>query len=640
MPSFYDDNEDLRWYIDTGIDWEPIVRLTEYDWKAEDGFTSVEEAVDFYRDVLGLVGEFSATQIAPRWKELDAAHPHLEGGEVVEAPVVKEVFAGLEELGLHSLCLPRELGGMNAPVMLFQIQMELFARADVSICTHVGFHGGMALAALSYSLLEGTTTFSVDPPRIESTRFQDAIEELASGAAWGSMDITEPGAGSDMAALRCKGEQAEDGSWTVSGEKVFITSGHGKYHFVIARTEPETQGDPLAGLAGLSMFLVPAYETTEAGEKRWLAQLGGLEEKLGHNASATVSIVYDQTPAHLIGERGEGFRYMLMLMNNARVGVGYESLGAMEAAWRAAVAYAAERPSMGKPIDQHEMIAELLEEMQTDIQVTRALCMEAGWHEELGQKYRLALKMMPMDEGERKEATRAMRRHQRRSRELTPLLKWFGAERAVETARRALQIHGGCGYTKEYGVEKLLRDAMVFPIYEGTSQIQALMAMKDNLLGVVKDPGGHLRRSAAARWRSLSAVDPLERRAATLRVLANGAIRFLLRRLIGSKLKELPSTPVKGWASLLKDWDPKRDFALALLHAERLTGLLTDAAAAEVLWAQQEQDPVRRELLERFLEGAEPRSRYRHRVITTTGVRLLGKLSDAEAALSTSSARS
>ncbi len=627
MANFYEDNEDLRWYIETGYDWEPIVRLTEYNWKSEDGFREVDEAVDFYKDILGLVGGFAATEIAPRWAELDAAHPTFQDGEVVEAPVTREIFAGIDGLGLHGMCLPRELGGMNAPIVLFQINTELFARADVSTCAHIGFHGGMALAALSYSMMEGTTTLQSDPPRIVETRFAEAIEELSTGQAWGSMDITEPGAGSDMAALRTRGEQDADGNWFVTGEKIFITSGHGKYHFIIARTEETDDSDALAGLRGLSMFLAPAYETDEDGNKRWLATVSGVEEKLGHNASATVSIVFDRTPAQLIGERGEGFRYMLLLMNNARVGVGFEAIGAMEAAYRAASAYAAERPSMGKTIDRHEIIADMLEEMRTDIQVSRALCMEAIWHEELSRKVRFAADMEELSEEEAAEAVRLQKHHQRKSRALTPLLKWFSSEKAVEVARRAIQIHGGCGYIKEYPVQKFLRDAMVFPIYEGTSQIQALMAMKDSLMGVVKNPRRFLAKSAQTRWMAMSAMDPMERRVAGLRVTANLAIRFLLTRLIGSKLRELPSTSPGDWSGLLQDWDPKRDFALALLHAERLCSLLTDASAAEVLWSQQEKDPARRELLERFLERAEPRSRHQYQVITTTGPRLLSVLS-------------
>ncbi len=626
MANFFDDNEDLNWYIETGLDWEPIVRLTEYDWKAEDGFTDAGEAVDFYKDVFNLVGEFAATEIAPRWAELDAAHPHLAEGEAVQAPVTQAIFAALKELALHGKCLPRALGGMNCPLLVFQINSEMFARADVSTCTHIGFHGGMAMAALSYSVMEGTTKVQSDPPRILETRFREAIEEIASGEAWGSMDITEPGAGSDMARLRCKGEQAEDGSWTVSGEKIFITSGHGKYHFVIAKTEEADEDDPMAGLKSLSMFLVPAYEQAEDGSKRWLATLSGCEEKLGHNASATCSIVFDETPAHLIGERGEGFRYMLLLMNNARVGVGFEAIGAMENAYRAALAYARERPSMGKTIDRHEMIADMLEEMQTDIQVSRALCMEAAWHEELGQKLRLFADLLDLPEEEAAAARKQMKRHQMKARALTPLLKWFASEKSVEVACRSIQIHGGSGYIAEYGVEKILRDAMVFPIYEGTSQIQALMAMKDNLLGIVKNPKRFLARSAQNRWKAMSAVDPLERRVAALRNTANQTLRFLLTRLLGTKLKELPSTSPGSWSALLTDWDPKRDFALALLHAERLCSLLTDAAAGEVLWAQQEKDVTRRELLERFLERAECRARHNHHIITTTGPRLLSVL--------------
>ncbi len=629
MANFYDDNDDLQWYVQHGLDWEPVVRLTEYDYKAQDGFRTKEEALEVYTDVLKLVGEYCADAIAPRWAELDAAHPHMEDGQVIEPAVTREIFEGINDMGLHALCLPRELGGMNAPLLLLQMNNEMFARADVSTCTHVGFHGGMALAALMYSVMEGTTEFQQDPPAITKTRFSECIQEIAAGEAWGSMDITEPGAGSDMAALRCKGDQLPDGSWVVSGQKIFITSGHGRWHFVIARTEETDAADAFAGLKGLSMFLVPAYEIVD-GEKRWLATIDGTEVKLGHNASATVSISYEDTPAELIGERGQGFKYMLLLMNNARVGVGFEALGAMEASYRAAVDYAAERPSMGKTIDRHEMIADMLEEMRTDLQATRALAMEAGWNEELSQKARIALKHLTMSDEERDKLVADERRWARRSRELTPMLKWFAGEKAVEVGRKSIQIHGGSGYIKEYRVEKIFRDAMVFPIYEGTSQIQALMVMKDTLMGAVKRPKAFVAATAQARWRSLRARDPLERRVAALRLRAQQTIQFLISRLAATKLKELPLTDPGAWSGAMQQWDPKRDFALAMLHAERLTSILTDAAVAAILWDQQRKDPARRDLLERWVERAEPRGRYHHDVITTTGLRLLKKLNDAE----------
>ncbi len=626
MASFYDDNDDLRWYVDRGIDWEPLVRWTEYDWRAEDGFRDAAEALDTYKDMLALVGELAAEQIAPRWRELDHAHPSIVDGAVVEADVVRDIMEQLGALGLHGLCLPRELGGMNAPLLLMQLNTEMIARADTSVCAHVGFHGGIALAALMYSVLEGSTEFTTDPPAITSTRFAECIDEILAGDAWGSMDITEPDAGSDMGALRCRGWLDDDGQWRVTGQKIFITSGHGRWQFVIARTEDVAEGDSFAGLKGLSMFLVPAWSLAEDGSRVMHASFDGVEEKLGHNASATVSISFEDSPAHLVGERGQGFKMMLLLMNNARVSVGFESLGVAEAAWRKAVEYAGLRHSMGKPIDQHEMIADLLDEMRTDIQAIRALAVEAAWHEELSQKLKLAARFMDLQGDAAADLARQQKRHERRSRHLTPLLKWLAAEKCVEIARRSIQIHGGSGYIQETGVEKLLRDAMVFPIYEGTSQIQALMAMKDNLLAAVRDPRRFLRRTAQARWRSVSARDPLEKRVAGLRLLSQQTIQFLITRLLSAKLGELRHHRPGQWAELMKDWDPKKDFALAMLHAERLTSMLADAAAADVLWNQACKDPDRRELLERWLERAEPRARHMHDLITTTGPRLLGRL--------------
>src|SRR5262249_32557123 len=160
--------------------------------------------------------------------------------------------------------------------------------------------------------------------------------EIASGAAWGCMDITEPDAGSDMAALRTVAEQAPDGSWTVSGRKIFITSGHGKYHVVVAKT-----GD--GGLGELSIFLVKAYDDLPDGTRVRPVAVERIEEKLGHHGSVTAALTFDRAPAQLLGKRGEGFKYMLTLMNNARLAIGFESLGLCEAAHRMAAAYAEER---------------------------------------------------------------------------------------------------------------------------------------------------------------------------------------------------------------------------------------------------------------------------------------------------------
>ncbi len=626
--NFYDDNDDLKFYMEKYIDWEPLVELTEFDFKTRDGFHDLEEAVDVYRRIMDMIGDFAANEIAPRSKEIDKNHPRLEDGVVHFPDALVEIFKKIKSLELHGMSLPRTMGGMSCPFLLFMLSNEVMARADVSVTTHHSFHGGMAMAMLLFSIMEGTSEFDEENFDIKSTRFEEAIKEIIAGKAWGSMDITEPGAGSDMAALTTEARQDKDGGWLVSGQKIFITSGHAKYHFVIARTEEKEEGaDDFSGLKGLSMFLVKAFEDDDDGNRTHLAHFVSLEDKLGHHGSATVTISFDETPAQLVGKRGEGFKYMLMLMNNARVGVGFESIGIAESALRMAKAYAAERVSMGKTIDRHEMIADYLDEMQTDIQGLRALAVKCAYHEEMCQKMNLLIMFMPKDDDiEKRAIERDMKNHQLSSRMLTPLLKYLAAEKAVEISRRCIQIHGGYGYTTEYGAEKLLRDAMVLPIYEGTSQIQSLMVMKDNLMGILKDPKHFLASNAKALWLSKSSKSSNERRVARLRVRTGRALQFLLTRMAGKKMSEMRGQPLSNWSTFFKKWNPKKDFALAMLHAERLTKLLADTAICDELLQQSVSYPERASVLERYLERAEPRSKYLLSEITETGGRLLATL--------------
>ncbi|MFO0723731.1 MAG: acyl-CoA dehydrogenase family protein [Myxococcota bacterium] len=631
MVGYYTDNEDLRFYVERGIDWASLVELTEDGYRAPGGFADAGEAVAFYQETLTMIGEFAAEEVAPRSAVMDKDPPRMEQGQVVQSKTLLELMEKIKGLEIHGIALPRELGGMNCPLIVPTIASELFARADVSVMSHHGFHGGIALALLLYSINEGTTTYDKEKHQIQSTRFHRQISEILRGETWGSMDITEPNAGSDMAALRTKGVLGADGVWRISGQKIFITSGHGKYHVVIARTEP-LEADDAAGLKGLSLFLVPAWEDGPSG-RTYFAKVERLEEKLGHHGSATAALNFEDAPGELIGKRGEGFNLMLLLMNGARLSVGFEAIGLCEAAYRAAVSYAAERKSMGKTLDRHEMIADYLDEMRTDIQAIRAIAMYGAYHEELSQRLKRAL-ILYVEPGtmEAERMRREMKSHQRKARRVTPLLKYYASEKAVEIARRAIQIHGGVGYMVEYGVEKLLRDAIVLPIYEGTSQIQSLMAMKDTLGGIMKNPQGFVTQMAQARWRSLSARDPLERRVAKLATLSFGAQQHLLSKTAANKLKSVSQEPLKDWPQkFLKNWDPKRDFSLAMLHAERLTRLLTDQAIAEILLEQCLKFPERRELLERFLDRAEPRSRLWHEEILTTGERILSRLHEDEA---------
>jgi len=617
MGNFLSDNPDLLYYLGEGIDWAELASLTELGYRQPEGFRGADEARAFYREVATVVGELAADEIAPHAAEIDRAGVGFADGEAVLPARLQAIFAKLAEVGLHGLTLPRELGGMNAPLLLYFINSELLARADLSVMAHHGFHGGMAMAMLGLSLLEGTTELDPATGRLLRTRWRDEMAEIAAGRAWGSMDITEPDAGSDMAALRAAAHQDGAGRWTVSGQKIFITSGHGKYHFVVARTAP-------AGLDGLSMFLVRAFEDQPGGGRRRFVTVDRLEDKLGQHGSTTAALTFDAAPAELVGQRGQGFRLMLELMNHARLAVGFEALGLCEAALRLARDYAALRRSMGKSIDRHEMIADYLDEMESDLVGLRALAMHAAFHEEVGHKQEI-FGRFGAGGGATAEALRdEARAHRAAARRATPLLKYLGAEKAVEMARRCLQIHGGNGYMREYGAEKLLRDALVLPIYEGTSQIQALMAMKDTLTGILRAPQEFLKRLAQARWRALSARDGLERRVARVAQLALGAQQHLVTHTVADKVKASWTKP----KAIFGSWNPKTDFRYAMLHAERLTRLLADQEIAEVLLGQARRHPERRAHLERHLDRAEPRARFLHDEITTTGQRLLDRLAE------------
>ena len=628
-PTTSKDNADLQFYVDKWIDWDALVNQVEFGFRLKDGFTNTDEAVEFYTDILDMVGAYVADEVAPHAAAIDHQKAVLVDGEVQYPKAHEKIFKGLADLQLHGMCLPRELGGLNVPLVVYMLNAEVFGRADVSMMTHHSFHGGMAMAMLVYSIREGSTEFDLDAMQIKSTRFDAEIRDIASGRTWGAMDITEPNAGSDMAALRTRAEQDEDGNWYVTGQKIFITSGDGRYHFVIARTEDSADpDDPMAGLGGLSFFLVPAWTDNPDGTRTRHVTIDRLEDKLGHNGSATCSVIFERSPAQLIGERGQGFRQMLLLMNNARVGVGFEALGLCEAAYRLAKEYAADRVSMGKTIDRHEMIADYLDEMAVDVAGIRAIGVHSAFHEEMAQRIDMELRFLHEEGSDsHRELAKKLKFHQWESRRMTPVLKYLASEKAVSMAQMAIQIHGGVGYTKEYGAEKLLRDAMVLPIYEGTSQIQSLMAMKDGLGRVMKNPQAFVREIAQNRWRSMSASDPLERRAAKIRGNFLAAQQHLIAKTASHKFRAVSDLPLaERPKAFMQDWDPKRDFAFAMLHAERLMLLNADALIAELFWAQASEHSERRELLEAFLERAEPRGRYLLDQITTTGSRLLSTL--------------
>ena len=633
--NFFLDNDHLRFQL-SRIDWATLVELQEGAFNDEDAIRDPVQARAFYEEVLTSMGELCAREIAPHERELDEQHPTLVDGDVIVPPRMKKILALMQQMGAMSLTLPRRLGGSNCPLIVANTLMEMLARADASVCGEFGFHGGIAQALLFYSIEEGSVEMKDGFP--VATRFDDVVRRMSEGGEFGAMVLTEPGAGSDLAQLKAKGVPHADGSWRVTGQKIFITAGHGDHHIVIARSEDE-HSHP--GLKGLSLFYVPRF-VDENGKRckrdhkgaRPNFLIGNVEHKMGQHSAVACTIHYENSISELIGQRGHGFLGMLLLMNNARIAVGFEGIGTCETAYRMARSYAEERRSMGKAIARHEMIADALDEMDVMIRGMRAITFEASFHEEVAARMKVNLKARaPASDAARSEIEKKIRRHRRKARYLTPLIKYHAGEESVRQARMCMQILGGIGYIVETGAEKILRDALVIPVYEGTSQIQALMCLKDNLQATMRNPGRFLSDMATARLESLSGRGDVERGEAKLRGHALSAMQTIIMRIAADKIGDVKGRPFGEWKSaMMTDWDPSRDFSFGLLHAEKLTKLISWAAIAETLTRQASEvkgtpDYEERQALAlRFIERFEPRARGVLGEIEATGGSLFGRV--------------
>lgn len=618
--NFFNDNDDLKFHYEHSLNWEELVSTTELNLTLEGGPRSVKEAREFYDEVVRLVGDLSANQIAKTAAVIDRTGSHLDKqGNVVLPKEMEAAVHAFKEAGFFGMCVPRELGGSNVPMAVYFVCTELISRGDVSALTHLGFFGGTAMALLAYTIFEGTAQAGTSGSLLGATRFDSEIRDIVDGKHWGCMVLTEPDCGSDLGAIRTTATE-RNGKWYINGNKVYITSGHGQYQIVLARSEPKHGGGALDGLKGLSLYLV-RRQIERDGKLVDNVKVDKVEDKLGHHGSATCSLVYEDSEGELIGKRGQGFELMLLMMNGARVAVAFESLGLMQAAFNMATEYAALRRTMGKSIDQHELVAEMLMDMDLDIRGLRALSFEALNAQELSHKYEMLLKFIPDSNPEKRaDLEKKLKRAKRRSRELTPLIKYQGGEKAVELARKNMQIHGGSGYMAEVGAEKLLRDALVIPVYEGTSQIQSLMALKDNLMFVLKDPTRFAKKMSAATVAATSAKTATERNLNQAKLELYRAMTHLIGHIAGRKLRKeigsaLRGVPANEWPryianDFMRDWDMKADFAYGLLHAERITRMLVDIETASILWRQGQEHPTRRVYADRYIKRMLPRVKH------------------------------
>lgn len=528
--NYFLDDPDLVLTFDRLVPWERVVRVTQ----GRDA--NVAEAVATWREMLAAAGEYIGTDIAGRAREVDDLGIIREDGRVETSAPMRANLKGLADLGFIGLSLPEAFGGSGLPFTVSSMGVAMIARACPATMVEVGI-GYTEPAAMI--LRFGTAE--------QKQRF---VPRLVRGELKGAVAMTEPQAGSDVGRIQATARE-EGGGWRLAGRKQFISAGNGDLVIVLARCVPGT-----TGLDGLGLFIV------ERTGDNYLVERA--EHKLTIRGSATCSLVFEDSTAELLGPVGAGWREILTFMNESRIAIGLQGLGVGQAALTAASRYAATRVQLGKPIREHPMVAEMLVEMETTVAGLRALALEAT---------------LLQDEVAFARDERAAHR----LRELTPLVKWYGSEEIVRVCRMALQTFGGYGVISEYDVERHLRDALILPIYEGTSQIQSLMAVRDLMRTLLRDPRSLVRGGPTAMLANTRVGGDY----AVARATLVGALRALVAGLAR-----------RGGLELIRGRRQPTDEELApfLLHAERITETLAHLHVARALGEQAATHAERRPL--------------------------------------------
>jgi 3-(methylthio)propanoyl-CoA dehydrogenase len=566
LENFFTANADLEYTFSSVIPWSEIVLLVEEGHSNADGPVDAAEAVDMYREALALIGQYAGFEIAKRSREVDEAGARQHDGPVRIPEPMRRNLDGLKDLGVLCLSVPREYGGQSFPFTVSSMALEMIARACPSTMVQYGFFSAPAAMILRFGSEQ------------QKLRW---IPRLAEGEISGSVAMTEPQAGSDVGRVSTSAREV-DGRWLLTGRKQFITNGIGEISLVLARSEPDSKG-----LNGLSMFLVERARE-ENGQTIENFVVERAENKVCITASPTCGQAFDNSHAELLGQRGEGWQYILTFMNESRVAVGVQGLGTAQAALEEAKQYASERVQMGKPIREHPLVADMLLDMEATVAALRALVYEATTLYDVSEGLRREASKRPEGDPLRLGQERLAARKARYLRELTPLVKWYGAEEAIRVCRIAMQIFGGYGVVKEYDVERFMRDSLILPIYEGTSQIQSLMAVKDLFKVAMTKPtslvGGTLSPSLA----SASFPGELGRLYVKARTDLNSSVRHLLMGLLKQGGPEGGIALLRGKPNMSEE-----DMQYILLHAEHVTAMLAHLHAARLLAEQAQDHPDR-----------------------------------------------
>lgn len=448
MANFYTDNADLKHHLHHPL-MQKIVELKERNFSDAATYdyapTDMADAMDNYERVLDIVGEICGTTIAGNAEAVDHQGASCSDGRAHYADATVENLDVCRKAGLMGMAMPRRFGGLNFPITPYIMAAEIVSRADT------GFENLWGLQDCAETLYE----FGSEEQRAKY------IPRVCEGETM-SMDLTEPDAGSDLQSVMLKATQKEDGTWVLNGVKRFITNGDSDIHLVLARSEEGTKDG-----RGLSMFI---YDKRNGG-----VTVRRIENKMGIKGSPTCELVYKNAPAELCGSRRMGLiKYVMALMNGARLGIAAQSVGVSELAYREALQYARERRQFGKAIVEFPAVSEMLAVMKAKLDGSRALLYETSRFVDMYKAYEDIARERSLTPEERAE----MKHYSRLADALTPLAKGLGSEYCNQNAYDCIQIHGGSGFMKDYACERIYRDARITSIYEGTTQLQVVAAIR------------------------------------------------------------------------------------------------------------------------------------------------------------------
>ncbi len=448
MANYYNDNPALRHYLNHPL-MERIVALKERDFADADKYDyaplDFADAMDSYDKVLEVVGEICGDIIAANAEDVDHEGPRVENGRVIYAEGTKRNLEACRKAGLMGMAMPRRLGGLNFPITPYIMAADIVSRADA------GFENLWGLQDCAETIYE----FADDAQK------EKYIPRVCAGETM-SMDLTEPDAGSDLQSVMLKATERPDGTWVLNGVKRFITNGDSDIHLVLARSEEGTRDG-----RGLSMFI---YDKRNGG-----VTVRRIENKMGIKGSPTCELVYKDAPAELVGSRRMGLiKYVMALMNGARLGIAAQSVGLSENAYREALAYARDRKQFGRAVIDSPAGGEILSVMKAKLDASRALLYACTRFVDMYKIYDDIAKERKLSVDEKKEA----KEFSRLADAFTPLAKGMTSEFANQNAYDCIQIHGGSGFMKDYACERVYRDARITSIYEGTTQLQVVAAIR------------------------------------------------------------------------------------------------------------------------------------------------------------------